>query len=145
MISTKCHELAFALYHMTSDVSFEQIKDAISHISQCASNTLTVPDKCPRCASVYDRFQAINGVLHERSLVLEKDFIETNYEVFEEYMNPESIWHNICEKKKLLFVLFSKSNILDLFADGDAFSDEAIKKNRNLYYQERSVISKMIF
>ena len=42
LASDKCHELAIALYSLAKKVSYDDVQAAVTYLSQCASNVLSV-------------------------------------------------------------------------------------------------------
>ncbi|UJR18466.1 hypothetical protein I4U23_005372, partial [Adineta vaga] len=103
-ISDQCCQLSQILRNLSTKIPFEDVQMISQQLLQCAANALT----------------GVNGVLQQRTNVLQSDF-DSSTKIPDDYdTNLESDWSN-----------------LKLFIDENDYSIDKINENRNKYYQEK--------
>jgi hypothetical protein len=83
----------------------------------------------------------VNAPLQDRAIVLDLDTNRANAFPTDYDTDLEYVWSDLSNRSSFFYYLYSLSlpSAIDLFADGDDFSQETIDKNRNIYYQKQLV------
>ena len=99
LASDKCHELAIALYSLAKKVSYDDVQAAVTYLSQCASNVLSVRTQSIgrslilHCLSLS---QGANGPLQERTSILDLDWTRANAFPTDYETDLDLDWSNLC-------------------------------------------------
>ena len=120
---------------MTTKVPYEDVQAAATDIAQCAMNALTVSDLSEQ-SGVISMLQGVNGALQQRFVTLDLDTTRANQLPDDYDTDVESAWANPSE----IVTVHNDchfSSCSDLFADGDDFSWQTIRRGRNQYYQRQ--------
>lgn len=114
-MASKCRQLAEALRSMATQMCYEDVRQASNHLSQCASNVITVSDLRFEYEMILsdeiDVFKAINGPLQGRGSVLDLDYNRANMFPSDYDTDLESEWTNESQSIDVLIQFSIKMNV----------------------------------
>ena len=142
LASSRCRQLAHALRSFATRISYEDVRLAAAHLSQCATNVLSV-----RSLLCFLRVHLTVLFLRRSMARCNKEAIPSAWMVRGRMLFPPTmtpIWSPsgpilVSPPTDTRYLRISTLTFTDLFADGTDFSWQAIQKGRNAHYQRQAV------